>query len=514
MKNLISSVSVTTALGILAMTIFVSAQTLASASVTADFEGTGVAENDLITTQISGLTITGGKLVIEGSPAFGFNSIYGPDTVDTGACFDNAFLRPTSTDAEHIMRIEFDAPTDTLVFTLGDIDPISTANEGVEIRAYDSGGVVLQSLSISSDEPDTGDGHGTRVEFSVTGIKFIEIKNLAPVAYGIDNINLQSCPEYVDWTSATVSSASGTLCGSTVTATGAIRTDLVITDGMYTGFNEPHFTPSVAFTDSIGTQTSNPMTLNFSPPLADPTLHIRQLANTTLTFNKEYILLSSDDDFVTTPNSIRGESSADDANGSLLFSGSFTELSWTVSDPNTEDGMWLQLSVDNCVVVTDSDDDGVDDVNDNCPDTANADQTDSDGDGAGDACDDDDDGDGVLDEGDNCPLDANPDQDDFDGDGAGDPCDSDADGDDVLDADDECLYTPAAAITNVDGCAIADLCPCIHPDGMDKWKNHGKYVSCVAHAANDFRDSGLISDSEHGDIVSEAGQSDCGVKIK
>ena len=82
----------------------------------------------------------------------------------------------------------------------------------------------------------------------------------------------------------------------------------------------------------------------------------------------------------------------------------------------------------------------------------------------------------------------------------------------MLDAADACIFTPAAAITNTDGCAITDLCPCIHPDGSNKWKNHGKYVSCVAHAANDFRGSLLISDSEHGYIVSEAGMSACGDK--
>lgn len=192
MKHVLSSVLAMTAFVMFAMTPFISAQTSASAIVTADFEGTVLTEGDTVTSQIAGLTITGGKLVIEGSPGVGFGSQYGDDTVDTGACFDNAFLRPISTADEAIMTIVFDEPTDVLAFTLGDIDPENIAKEGVKITAYNSARDELQSLSIWSDDPGTGDGHGTKVEFSVTGIGYIEIENLDTVAYGIDNINLLS----------------------------------------------------------------------------------------------------------------------------------------------------------------------------------------------------------------------------------------------------------------------------------------------------------------------------------
>jgi hypothetical protein len=57
----------------------------------------------------------------------------------------------------------------------------------------------------------------------------------------------------------------------------------------------------------------------------------------------------------------------------------------------------------------DSDDDGVNNTHDNCPDVYNPDQSDKDEDGVGDLCD-------------NCPYANNPDQEDTDGDGKGDAC--------------------------------------------------------------------------------------------
>jgi Thrombospondin type 3 repeat len=137
----------------------------------------------------------------------------------------------------------------------------------------------------------------------------------------------------------------------------------------------------------------------------------------------------------------------------------------------------------------------------------NSDQTDTDGDSLGDECDQDDDNDGVLDVDDNCRLEANSDQSDLDGDGAGDICDEDADGDGVLDAVDACTSTPPGEVVNSDGCSVVDLCPCGNPS-----KNHGAYVSCVAHTAEDFVAGGLITEAEKDIIVSDAGQSDCGSK--
>ena len=72
----------------------------------------------------------------------------------------------------------------------------------------------------------------------------------------------------------------------------------------------------------------------------------------------------------------------------------------------------------------DTDNDGIPDNIDNCPNVYNPDQADSDNDGVGDACDTgtDSDGDGVPDGEDNCPHTYNPDQADSDNDGVGDAC--------------------------------------------------------------------------------------------
>ncbi len=161
----------------------------------------------------------------------------------------------------------------------------------------------------------------------------------------------------------------------------------------------------------------------------------------------------------------------------------------------------------------DDDNDGHADGADNCPLVPN-DQSDTDGDGVGDACDGDLDGDGVDNEIDNCPATANSNQLDWDGDGAGDACDPDIDGDGVTNASDICAETPAGAVVDPDfGCSIEQYCPCEGPRGTTiSYRNHGKYVSCVAKTSASFVERGLLSEEEKDLIVSSAAQSECGDK--
>lgn len=128
------------------------------------------------------------------------------------------------------------------------------------------------------------------------------------------------------------------------------------------------------------------------------------------------------------------------AGGSAPFTGTFTpDGDLSVYNGTISAGDWTLNVSDNAFFdtggidswsleicgspVPDMDGDGVPDTSDNCPMTANFDQSDIDGDGIGDVCDDDIDNDTILNGDDNCPETPNTDQSDVDGDGIGDVCD-------------------------------------------------------------------------------------------
>jgi hypothetical protein len=151
----------------------------------------------------------------------------------------------------------------------------------------------------------------------------------------------------------------------------------------------------------------------------------------------------------------------------------------------------------------DADADGVYDDRDNCPDVINPNQEDADADGVGDACDtavvQDRDNDGVLDSADNCPDIVNPNQEDADSDGVGDACDT--------------VVAPPDTVANIiiDGCDTGVDNDTL-PNGMTMQdalmecangaRNHGAFVSCVAHTTNAWKKEGRITGAEKGAIQS------------
>jgi hypothetical protein len=124
--------------------------------------------------------------------------------------------------------------------------------------------------------------------------------------------------------------------------------------------------------------------------------------------------------------------------------------------------------------LNDSDGDGIQNADDNCPNTANPDQADEDNDGIGDVCDEDTpgqgdpDNDGIITAEDNCPTVANPGQEDGDNDEVGDACDNcpatantnqaDADNDGVGDSCDNCVDEENSEQTDADNDGFGDAC--------------------------------------------------------
>jgi gliding motility-associated-like protein len=140
--------------------------------------------------------------------------------------------------------------------------------------------------------------------------------------------------------------------------------------------------------------------------------------------------------------------------GSLLSD--YTDYWWRIKGENKCGKSEFSNLFKFKTVDIDSDLDGILDYLDNCINTSNPNQEDSDENGIGDACQDID-GDGVIDIEDNCVNISNPNQEDSDENGIGDIC-QDTDGDGVIDIEDNCVLTvnPNQLDENNDG--IGDLC--------------------------------------------------------
>ncbi len=154
------------------------------------------------------------------------------------------------------------------------------------------------------------------------------------------------------------------------------------------------------------------------------------------------------------------------------LNGDYSAGVWTLEVTDTfgalDGGIINSFTLEVCGILdpNDYDVDGVLNEDDNCLLTVNPDQSDMDGDGQGDFCDDDMDGDGVLNVNDNCPGTVNPDQSDLDGDGLGDICDNDMDGDGSTNSTDNCPETYNLDQSDLDGNGVGDVCDGLIPNDV------------------------------------------------
>jgi len=89
-------------------------------------------------------------------------------------------------------------------------------------------------------------------------------------------------------------------------------------------------------------------------------------------------------------------------------------------------------------------------------------------------------------------------------------------GTDIIDGVNVMTFNASFSLSGVTGAMsiIDELVPCDGPASGGTWKNHGQYVSSVAHAAQRLAREGCLSPQQKGKIVSAAARSNCGKKPK
>jgi hypothetical protein len=193
-------------------------------------------------------------------------------------------------------------------------------------------------------------------------------------------------------------------------------------------------------------------------------------------------------------NDIDGDGEFNDEDCDPMDSVIFTGASCDDGDEFTEDDVIQDdCSCQGDPIDLDNDNDGIANDDDNCPEVANADQSDLDEDGIGDVCDIDIDGDNIENDVDNCPEVSNSSQSNLDSDVFGDACDDDIDGDGDLndedcDATDPFVFVGAICDDedpNTTGDTIQNDCTCEGAVGLSDLSTVFVELSIYPNPAND-----------------------------
>lgn len=175
---------------------FFASSSLEAATVTLDFEGTGLAEGDSVGT-IDGVAFSNALFVVQGTPTFAFASPHGGDTGESGsfAQTGNGFIVAGPVDDHNqVLTMDFSSygSVGQVSFDLVDIDTqdIFTAT------AFDGVGTQLEAITLNANTPDpgTGDGVVTTISFSVGGIATVQTLNsrAQDAGHGIDNLTFNT----------------------------------------------------------------------------------------------------------------------------------------------------------------------------------------------------------------------------------------------------------------------------------------------------------------------------------
>jgi len=178
-----------------------------------DFDNTGLSDQQAVTNQIDGLSITNGSIGYEGGRRTGFISNRGDDLIRPGrlvpgASFSGGFLTTMTFASRQNLQIDFNSAVSNLSFTVADLE----GKERLTASVFDAAGTLLGSQrlagrnSFSDAIPDARDGSGILVSFGLTGISRLVLdpaKDSRPnagIGYAIDNLEFetaQAVPEPV-----------------------------------------------------------------------------------------------------------------------------------------------------------------------------------------------------------------------------------------------------------------------------------------------------------------------------